>query len=238
MRTKVLFCAAALAVSLASSMAQVYSLNVVGYYNVTIPQNAYYMVANQLNTTNNEIQYVVPNPQDYTVMYKFIGGGYQATTFYGTDLGGSGWDNGGIFTLNPGETAFVQDPGTPGGQTLTFVGTVLQGVLSNNIPASGNVVFRSAMIPVMATLDGLNGATTGAQGTVGMAAPADDYDVAYAFIGGGFQATTYYGTDLGGNGWDYDGTGAGPVIQVGEGFAYQKALGNPTTAWVINFTIQ
>ena len=65
MRTKVLLCAAALAASLASSMAQnVYSLNVVGYYNVTIPQNGLYMIANQLNTTNNTLDNVFANVAD------------------------------------------------------------------------------------------------------------------------------------------------------------------------------
>src|ERR1035437_742604 len=52
MRTKVLLCAAAMAASLASSMAQnVYSLNVVGYVNVTLPAQQFYAVANPLDAS-------------------------------------------------------------------------------------------------------------------------------------------------------------------------------------------
>jgi len=214
-----------MAAGLATAMAQsnVYSLNVVGYYNVTVPQGKYYMIANQLNTTNNQIQYVMPTAQDFTGFFKYVGGGYQSTTYYGADLGGSGWDQP-TFTLNPGETGFIQDPGTPGGQTLTFVGEVLQGVLSNNIP-TGATCFRSSIVPQQGT-------------PKDFLVPAEDFDTLYLYAGSGYQSTTYYGTDLGGNGWDYDPSGNGPTIAVGEGFAYLKAAGNTMNAWVRNFTVQ
>src|ERR1035437_6379563 len=85
MRTKVLLCAAALAASLASSMAQnVYSLNVVGCYNVTIPANGLYMIANQLNTTNNSLAGLsaLQNVADGSFLYKYAGG-YAAYTYDG-----------------------------------------------------------------------------------------------------------------------------------------------------------
>ncbi len=62
MRTKILLSvAAALAVGVASSMAQTYSQNVVGYINTTIPANGFVMIGNTLingsdaNNTNNDI---------------------------------------------------------------------------------------------------------------------------------------------------------------------------------------
>src|ERR1035441_2625923 len=65
MRTKtLLIAAAALAVGVASSMAQTYSQNVVGYYNVTVAAGQYYILANQLINgsdpaqTNNDINTV------------------------------------------------------------------------------------------------------------------------------------------------------------------------------------
>src|ERR1700730_12330845 len=59
MRTKTLVCAAALmAAGVATSMAQsnVYSLNVVGYINITFPANKYTLTANQLVQTNSQVQ--------------------------------------------------------------------------------------------------------------------------------------------------------------------------------------
>ena len=53
MRTKVLLCAAALAASLATSMADtnVYSINVVGYVNKTVKANIWYLWGNPLNAS-------------------------------------------------------------------------------------------------------------------------------------------------------------------------------------------
>jgi hypothetical protein len=65
MRTKTLVCAAALAAGLATSalaQSNVYSLNVVGYYNVTVPANTFVLVGNQLNTTNNTLPGIIPAP--------------------------------------------------------------------------------------------------------------------------------------------------------------------------------
>jgi hypothetical protein len=57
MRTKALLCVASLAAGVTATMAQsnVYSTNVVGYYELNIPANKYVLLANQLNTTNNTI---------------------------------------------------------------------------------------------------------------------------------------------------------------------------------------
>jgi len=95
MRTKVLLCAVALAASLASSMAQnVYSLNVVGYYNVTVPAGQFTLIANQLNTTNNQIQYLLPSVTSGATLYKYASGGFASTVF---SVGRSGppgsWDS-------------------------------------------------------------------------------------------------------------------------------------------------
>src|SRR3954470_8755678 len=75
MRTKALLCAAALAAGAATSMAQsnVYSLNVVGYYNVPVPANQLVLVANQLNTTNNTIAGLIQGPPN-AQFYKYNGG--------------------------------------------------------------------------------------------------------------------------------------------------------------------
>ena len=62
MRTKVLLGLAALAVGLSTSIAQnVYSLNVVGYINITVAGGGYTLCANQLNNGTNGINQVLAN---------------------------------------------------------------------------------------------------------------------------------------------------------------------------------
>jgi hypothetical protein len=213
-----------MAASLASSVAQsnVYSLNVVGYYNVTVPQNQFYMIANQLNTTNNTVGSLIPLVQDFTVLYKYIGGGYQGNQFVGPANFGTGWDFP-DWTLNPGETAFIKDPATPGGQTLTFVGEVLQGTLTTTVPI-GSIRFMSSQVPQAATLAALG-------------VPGEDFDIAYVY-NNGYNATTFTSPVNFGNGWDYDPSGNGPIIQVGQGFGYLKAPGGVSSSWVRSFTVQ
>ena len=46
------------------AQANVYSLNVVGYYQVTLPADQFTLVANQLDTGNNYISNVIPNISD------------------------------------------------------------------------------------------------------------------------------------------------------------------------------
>ena len=89
MRTiKALACATAVVAGVATSMAQsnVYSLNVVGYYNVPCPADQLVFIANQLNTTNNTIASLIPNPPPGSQLYKFASGNWSAYTFDDLDL--------------------------------------------------------------------------------------------------------------------------------------------------------
>ena len=232
MRTKVLLCAAALAASLASSMAQnVYSLNVVGYYNVTIPANGLYMIANQLNTTNNSLAGLsaLQNVADGSFLYKYAGG-YAAYTYDGiAQAWGGGPPDPTVQTLNPGEAAFFRDAGGGTGQVLTFVGEVLQNTspgLVNTLPI-GNAI-RSSMVPQAGLL------------TSQLGVPGEDGDFAYVF-NGGYSAYTYDGIALAWGG-SLPGGGSvdpgGPPIAVGQGFFYKKQVGGVSTSWVRSFTVQ
>jgi hypothetical protein len=215
--TKALACVAVMAAGLATSMAQsnVYSLNVVGYYNVTVPSGKYFAVANQLNTTNNTIPFVLPTVVDDTELFKFIGGGYQAST-YEDFLGG--WDQP-TWTLNPGETAMLFNPSSNPSQTFTFVGEVLQGSLTNTLPI-GSICFRSSIVPQQGT-------------PADFSLPAENDDQIYVFNNG--YASDTYEDFLGGWG---DNSGAGPTILVGQGFGYKKASTGTSSSWVRNFTVQ
>ncbi len=209
MRTKALLGAAILAAGLASSMAQnVYSLNVVGYYNVTVPANGFAMVANQFNTTNNTLGALIANPPVNTTVYKFGGSGWTGYTFDEFDLK---WLPDGNATINPGEGVFVKNV-TASPMTLTFVGEVPQGSLTNSLPAGFAV--RSSMVPQA-------GAVTAVLGF-----PGEANDTVYKYAG----SYTGYTFDE----FDLKWLPSEPEFSVGEAFFSKKvAAGN----WVRNFTV-
>ena len=55
------------------AQSNVYSLNVVGYYNVPVAANSLVMIANQLNTTNNTLGSLIASPPPSSLFYKFTG---------------------------------------------------------------------------------------------------------------------------------------------------------------------
>jgi hypothetical protein len=207
MRTKtLLIAAAAFAASLAPSMAQVYSQNVVGYVNIPVTAGQKKLIANQLNTTNNTLNGLLPSPAPGTQIFKF-NAGYTTYTFDADDLV---WTPDGNGTLNPGEGAFVLSPSS---STLTFVGEVLQGSLTNTLP-SGVKVLRASMVPQ----GGLISTTLGLTGLPG--------DQLFQFSGG-FSTFNFDADDLV---W----TPTEPNIAVGESFFFiRPGSGN----WIRNFTV-
>jgi hypothetical protein len=210
MRTKTLLIAAAtLAAGLASSMAQaVYSQNVVGYVNVTLPANAYALIANQLNSTNNTIASLLPSVSPGTVLNKY-NGGYTAYTFDEISLD---WQPDGLATLNPGEGALVRNFDlTP--QTWTFVGEVRQGSLTNAVPNGYSV--RSSIVPQAGLITSVLGYPPN---------PGDSVNK-YA---GGYTTFTFDEISL-------DWQPFQPSFNVGEAFLAQRFSGG--TNWVRNFTV-
>src|SRR2546430_1617669 len=106
MRTKALFCAAAMAAGALSSWAQsnVYSLNVVGYYNVTVAGNHYGMLANQLVQTNSTVQALFASAPSGQTILKWTGSLF-APNNNDTSFG---WDDPSM-TLVPGEGFFLKN---------------------------------------------------------------------------------------------------------------------------------
>jgi len=232
MRTKLVLGAVILAAGLASSMAQVYSLNVVGYVNQTVQANHWYLLGNPLDLSaqggTNTTTYVLSglksasgNPDDWanSVVYGFTGGAYSGTadTYYA----GFGWAPGTI-DLTPGNGFFFQ-AGTNG--TVTFVGQV---VTTNTFTLAGPNAWSlvSSAFPATNSL-------------VAMGLAGNNNDLVYrygdtAHPGGFNNGTTYYASF----GWaDDEGSPvAGPTLNVGEAVFYQ----NNTAAvkWVQSFTIQ
>lgn len=142
MRTKTLLLAAAtLAASLAVSSAQVYSQNVVGYYQVNLPAG-FNMLGVQLapgpNGTGNTVQNVFgTNVPSGTTVYAFTGGGFANPATYSTKGGWAGDTNSANAALTPGKGVFVS---VPSAVTLTVVGEVSQGNLSNPYAAGYNMI--------------------------------------------------------------------------------------------------
>jgi hypothetical protein len=161
MRTKTLALSTMLgALGTASLVAQtnVYSINAVGYINLTLPAG-YSIIACQLQTTNNTIAGLFQNGPTMATPGKWNGskvlvynpadGRYDVDDIASSSYS-SGWISGGTITMNPGQAVWF-DNGTGSAQTVTFVGTVPQGtntvtmgagynMVSSPVPFSGDLV--------------------------------------------------------------------------------------------------
>jgi len=256
MRTKTLLLSGVVAaLSSASLMAQVYSLNAVGYINVTIPPG-FSIVANQLNTTNNNLSPLLDsqvNPDGVSglnlcTFYKFGAGHYTTLQPDYFSVNAFPWDQtfATTTTLNPGEAVFVHNQNATN-VTITFVGTVLQGSLTNTSLAGPGFNLISSMVPQAGRVD------------VDLGLPEVDNDIVYIFNPStatvpGYQ--TYQGDEFNaGQPWDAPGgQPANPTVAVGQGFFYHAfetgttignaADGGPTyttggypALWVRNFNV-
>jgi hypothetical protein len=212
MRTKALVGLAVIAAGAMTAAAQssVYSLNVVGYYNIPVPAKQLVMIANQLNTTNNSIATLLPSVPPGSQINKYTGE-YKTYTFDDVDLV---WYPDGDATLNPGEGVFFQSPVAT---TLTFVGEVLQGSLTNTLPIN-TLAMRSSMVPqagLISTVLGL---------------PAEPGDQINKY-NGKYDTFTFDDVDLV---W-YPNE---PSMNVGEAFFYKKGPTSTKSNWVRDFTVQ
>jgi hypothetical protein len=157
MRTKtLLFSAAVLAAGLATSVAQsVYSVNAVGYVNVTLVPG-YNLIANPLNGTNNNVNTVIPTAPGGSVILRWDAATQNFNPNGDTYFDGLGWlDNAfnpSTTDLNPGQSFFLQN-NSGANATITFVGEVPQGSLTNRVPA--NYGFLASIVPQSAGLPAL-----------------------------------------------------------------------------------
>lgn len=208
MRTKALVLAAALAAGTAlTTMAQtVYSINAVGYVNLAIPAG-FSMIANPLNTTNNTIASLIPNPPEDTILYKWLGSSYAVASFSFGE-----WDNPNI-TLNPGEGCFIKPPTA---FTNTFVGEVVQSPngttpLTNSYPAGFSM--RASIVPQAGTAVELN-----------LVVPEDTFVYKYNNANGNFDVFSYSFGE-----WD-----TMPSFKVGEAFWLRSPSAGQ---WTRTFTV-
>jgi hypothetical protein len=154
---------------------------------------------------------LIPTAPDQTLFYSFSPTlGY---SIYNFDLSGTGgWDPaGGHFDLGKG--AFIS---TPAAFTITVVGEVAQGTLSNPVAGPG-FDLKGSMVPQTGLLSTALGYT-----------PVDQ-ELIYKFANpGGYSIYTY---DLSGvGGWDP----VEPTLNVGEGFFTSSPVAHP---WTRVFTV-
>jgi hypothetical protein len=226
MRTKKLILTAALvAAGALSSMAQsnVYSLNVVGYVNLTLT-NGFQMIGNQLDFdgtgTNNTLATVFGTSLptlSKVYAYNPSTASFALATYNAAGniwIGNSAAANA---ALQPGGGVFLQIPAAATAPVVTTVGTVLQGALSTPYSAGFNVI--SSQVPV-----------AGGAGSLGLTNNISTLDSVYQFVPG----TQAYGskhTYAGAGNW----IGGEPQIGVGESFWYNaKNAGS----WTVTFNVQ
>ena len=187
-------------------------MNVVGYYNVTIPANSLTVIANQFNTTNNTLAALIPNPPPDTSFYKYVSGSGWIPYNFDADL--LKWLPDGNVTLNPGEAGFFKNI-TASPITLTFVGEVPQGNLTNTLPAG--LAIRSSIVPQAGKL------------TTDLGYPGAAEDSVYKYVVGTGWVPYNFDADL------LKWLPSEPTLNVGEGFFSKKiAAGN----WTRTFNVQ
>jgi hypothetical protein len=206
MKTKTLILTAALSVAgLASSQAQVFSSNAVGYVNLTMTAGAYNLITNPLDAEDNSVVGLFEALPNGSQVLKWNGAGFSPNS-----KGFTGWSDTEMEIL-PGEGAFVF-PGGAGEVTVTFVGEVMQGALSNALAAGFNLV--GSMVPQSGTateLDLADDLSTGAQ--------------VLKWNGSGYESFS-----LGFTGW----APSEPSLEVGEG-AFVSV--NSPTSWDREFSV-
>lgn len=216
MRTKTILTMAALSVaSLATAVAQtVYSVNAVGYVNVTVPAGKFALLANPLNQPTNNLPSVLPGVPAGTIVYIFnSAGAFDVAT---ARAGGLWTGTGAADLINPGAGFFVKNAGTAD-MTITFVGEVPQGTnLTVAIPAGFSLI--SSIVPQAGKLE------------TDLKFPAAVNDKAYLFDSGTQNYTIF--TRRAGGAWT-GGTGE-PALAVAQGMFYQAVA---ATTWTRSFNV-
>lgn len=205
-------------------MAQVYSVNAVGYVNLSLPAG-FSIIANPLNNGENKLSAVIPTAPEGATLFKFTGGGFDNDPpIYFSSPEFTGWFQSASdvanYTLKPGEGVFIS---LPSAQTMTFVGEVPQGTLTTAVPTGFSLV--SSQVPQASDLTTLGFSPVDGDTVYQWLRASQSYDPnppAY-FVSPEFT------------GW-FPGEAVGPTIGVGEGFFVSRigAAGNWTRTFSVN----
>jgi len=241
MRTKTLILSGLLAaLTGASVMAQVYSLNAVGYINVLVPKG-WSIISDPLYAVNQQTSQTIDQvlgptllnggaltPLDpYAGVILFPWNADPANQGYGSALVVShslgyppAWSvpaEATGTTFNPGQAMWIYNPSTE--FTLTFVGTVPQGSVTNTLQHGWNMV--GSIVPIVAPMDS---ASIGLVATPG--------DILFTYYNNAFNSADVASS----NPLSPWSLGAAPTLALGQGLFYYTPSPVPTN-WVTTFTI-
>ena len=234
MRTKALLIAAALAARLASSMAQnVYSLNVVGYVNVTCKSKQFTGIANPLDAsmggtiaTGNDMTNLLnigtaPLLANNSTIAQFS----SALNDYSAPVGYTALSKkwGSNFSMPPGKGALFYNNGNSD-TVVTFTGQVPQGTYSVATLGSKQFSLVGSPIPI-------GGNITNSTTVVGLLPANNDTVATFNSSLNDWNAPSGY-TALSKK-W---GNTASATIGVGQAFLYYNNA-NTANSWVSNFTV-
>jgi len=207
-----------------TSTAQVFSVNMVGYINLTIPPG-FSLIANQLNNSpDNSYKTLFPTATTVNniIVYKF---NTTFNTFDQEQLSGGVWSGGGNTLLNPGEGAFIFVPGSVG-FTATFVGEVQTGTSTVHQPVGFSIV--SSVIPQQGAVYDVASPGDGIT-DLGNGIPSQQ-QIWYQFNN---TFNTYNQNQYSG-GWSAE---PGPILHVGESaFVFTTAVGGAHD-WTRTFSV-
>jgi hypothetical protein len=208
------------AAALSACMAQsTFSVNAVGYVNVPVIRG-YQIIGNPLINSNNTLNVILPSVEDNTKIYRFspFTQTYMApsTFFFDPDINAGAWSP--DVALFPGEGVVLFSP-TAG--TLTFIGEVAQGSLTNRLYPNFSIL--SSIVPQAGEIT-----------SVLRFVPCDN-DSIYFFN----PATQTYGApfsfffdpDINQGAW----SPRDPVLAVGQGFVFRNTCG--VRVWTRTFSV-
>jgi hypothetical protein len=190
----------------------VFSDNIVGYVNLTLPPGLS-LIANPLYYTNNALSFWLPEAADGAQVYKYTAnGGYEVSTF---DAALGAWSNPDL-QVPVGDGFFFNNPSSEP-HTYLFVGEVHLGVSINPLPAG--ISTKGALIPQAGSINNIQGI------------PGEPGDEIRLYIndglgGGAYSASVFDGTV---NAWVPD-----LALAVGQGFWLQKQQAQD---WIRIFTV-
>ena len=235
MRTKALLGLAVLTASAVTCVAQVYSLNIVGYVNKQVNPNKFYLLGNPLDKSNsggNNVTNVIPTLPatfDGSIVFTFANGTLSPAATYVTVLGGWSVDVPAAADLPPGRGFYLfTGADVPANSTVTFVGEVVgtsNTGRTNTLTGPQKFSLISSPFPAAMNLK-----------TMGLTGQDGDLVYRYNTTSGALGQPTTFVQVLGGWSDDAGSPPEGPTIDVGEGFFYFN--NNADFVWKQYFTVQ
>lgn len=216
---------------MATSMAQVYSVNAVGYVNLTL-EKGFNLIANQLNRTpDNKLDTLLQGVPVESQVFKFNNGLYKADIYDSANWLDAETGDPSTTTVNPGEGFYFYNASTasPGQITVTLVGEVPQGNVGYSLPEN-RFHLVSSKVPQAIALTPANGFPDRLEALYQTYnALTQGYDTSLINDGG---------PGAGGIGWQNSETGAPatPTPAVGQGFFIYVPAGGPLV-WTRTFSV-